>query len=152
MWQIWLIISSVCFIIEMMTVGFFVFWFGIGAILAMVTSFIIPDNIIIQSIVFLVSSTLLVFFTKPFAEKFVFSKKDNISTNAFSIIGKNGLVIQDINNTLGIGQIKISGEIWSAKTLDGSTIEKGTQIEVIQIDGVKAVVEACQIKSELIEK
>jgi membrane protein implicated in regulation of membrane protease activity len=34
MWQIWLIISGICFVIEIATVGFFVFWFGIGALFA----------------------------------------------------------------------------------------------------------------------
>ena len=48
MWHIWLIIAGVCFIIEMMTVGFLVFWFGIGALLTMIVSLIFPDNIIFR--------------------------------------------------------------------------------------------------------
>ena len=59
-WQIWLIISGVCFIAEIATVGFLVFWFAVGALLALITSFI-TDSIIIQSAVFLISSTLLMF-------------------------------------------------------------------------------------------
>ena len=43
--------------------------------------------------------------------------------------------------TLGVGQIKVAGEVWSAKTSDGSILEKGCEIEVKEIDGVKAVVE-----------
>ena len=48
MWQIWLIIAGICLIIEIMTVGFLIFWFAIGALLAMVTS-LFTDNIIIQT-------------------------------------------------------------------------------------------------------
>ena len=33
MWQIWLIIAGICLIIEIMTVGFLIFWFAIGALL-----------------------------------------------------------------------------------------------------------------------
>lgn len=148
MWQIWLIISCLCFIIEMATIGFFVFWFGIGAFLSMIVSLFFPENIILQCIVFFITSIVLLFLTKPLVEKF--TKKDKkIETNAYSIIGKKGIVTQDINSTYAIGQVKISGEVWSAKTLDDSIIEKGTQIKVLQIDGVKAVVEPIKVVSTL---
>ncbi|MBO5413293.1 MAG: NfeD family protein [Clostridia bacterium] len=151
MWIFWLIIAGACFIIEMITIGFFIFWFGIGALLAMISSFIFPDNIFIQALVFTISSVSLLILTKPLVEKF--TKKDKkLETNAYSIIGKKGIVVQDINPTFGVGQIKVSGEVWSAKTNDGAKIEKGSEIEVISIDGVKAVVEPISIKSELINK
>lgn len=150
MWSIWLIVAGVCFIIEMITVGFFVFWFGIGALLTMLVSIFFPDNIILQCTVFVISSTILIFLTKPFVDKF--TKKDKkVVTNAFSIIGKKGIVTQDINETHGVGQIKVAGETWSAKTLDGSIIEKGSQIEVTNIDGVKAVVELASVTSTQIK-
>lgn len=140
MWPVWLIIAGVCFIIEMMTVGFFVFWFGIGALLTMIISLIFPDNLVLQATVFVISSTLLIFCTKPLVKKL--SKSDKkVATNAYSIIGKKGIVVQDINPTHGVGQIKVAGEVWSAKTSDGSMLEKGCEIEVKEIDGVKAVVE-----------
>lgn len=151
MWIFWLILAGACFIIEMITIGFFIFWFGIGALLAMITSFIVPGNIFMQALVFTISSVGLLILTKPLVEKF--TKKDKkLETNAYSIIGKKGIVVQDINPTFGIGQIKVAGEVWSAKTNDGSKIEKGSEIEIINIDGVKAVVEPVSIKSELINK
>jgi len=151
MWHIWLIIAGVCFVIEMMTVGFLVFWFGVGALLTMIVSLIFPDNIILQTSIFVISSTLLIFLTKPLVKKL--SKSDKkVATNAYSVIGKKGIVTQDINETHGVGQIKVAGEIWSAKTTDGSIIEKGTQIEVIKIDGVKAVVEPVSIKADALTK
>lgn len=151
MWHIWLIIAGVCFVIEMLTVGFLIFWFGIGALLAMLVSFIFPGNIVLQTIVFIVSSTLLTFLTKPLTDKLIKSDK-KIQTNAYSIIGKKGIVIQDINEAHSVGQIKVLGEVWSAKTDDGSTIEKGTQIEVIRIDGVKAIVEPTSTIIEVLTK
>ena len=51
MWYIWLIIAGICFVIEMITVGFFVFWFGIGALITMLVSLICPGNLWLQSIV-----------------------------------------------------------------------------------------------------
>ena len=151
MWHIWLIIAGVCFIIEMITVGFLVFWFGVGALLTMIVSLIFPDNLILQATVFVVSSTLLIFLTKPLVDKLQKSDK-KVVTNAYSVIGKKGIVTQDINESHGVGQIKVAGEVWSAKTTDGSTIEKGTQIEVIKIDGVKAVVEPTSVATNIFVK
>ena len=138
MWQFWVILSGVFFIIEMATVGFLVFWFGIGALIAMVFSFF-TSNIAILTTVFVLSSTILLFFTRPFVDKL--TKKDNeVQTNAYSIIGKKGIVTKDIIPIEGKGQVRIGTEIWSAKSADDVKIEKGIEIEVVEIDGVKAVV------------
>ena len=137
MWQIWLIISGLFFILEIVTVGFLVFWFGIGALFAMITSFF-TDSITIQTAVFLITSTALLFLTKPLVKKL--SRKDKVQTNAYSIIGKTGIVTIEINSKKGNGQVKIGSEIWSAKTTNDETIPEGTEIEIVEIDGVKAVV------------
>lgn len=138
MWVFWLIAAGIFFIIEMATIGFLVFWLGIGSLLAMVTSFFL-DSIIVQFVVFLVTSTLLIIFTRPLVNKFIKIPKE-LKTNAYSIIGKKGIVTSKINNVEGSGQIKIDGEVWSAKSIDEEEIEKDTEIEIIEIDGVKAVV------------
>lgn len=137
MWQLWAILAGLFFVIEIATVGFLVFWFGIGALIAMVVSLFI-DNLVIQTIVFILSSTILLFFTRPFVNKF--SSNNKVQTNAFSIIGKKGIVTQTINPISGEGQIKIGTETWSAKSADEVIIEKGMEVEVLEIDGVKAVV------------
>lgn len=138
MWIFWLIAAGVFFIIEMATIGFLVFWLGIGALLAMVTSFL-TDSILIQVIVFVITSILLLIFTRPLVNKFVKVPKE-VKTNAYSIIGKKGIVISAINNIEGSGQIKIDGEVWSAKSANDDDIAKDTEVEIIEIDGVKAVV------------
>lgn len=144
MWSFWLIVAGVFFVIEIATVGFLLFWLGVGALLAMITSFI-TSNIIIQTIVFVVSSCILIPFTKPLADKF--SNKKPVPTNSYSLINKHGIVISDINPIEGIGQVKVNGEIWSAKTDDESTISKGTEIEVLKIDGVKLIVSPLKVNS-----
>ena len=68
MWKLWLILSGIFLIIEIINLGFFMFWFSLGALIAMVVSLFI-DNTIIQVIVFLISSTVLLFVTKPLANK-----------------------------------------------------------------------------------
>lgn len=142
MWQAWLIIAGLFFIGEMITVGFLVFWFGVGALLAMITSFF-TSNIIIQTTVFVISSAILLLVTKPFVKKFVDVKSTN--TNAFSIIGKKALVIKEINSH-SVGQIKINGEVWSAESENNETILEGSEVEIVKINGVKAIVKPVKIE------
>ena len=139
MWQIWLIAAGIFFVAEIITIGFLIFWLGIGALLAMVVSFF-TSNIIIQTAVFVISSTILIFATKPLVNKITKNDK-TVPTNVYSIIGKRGIVIEDINLVEGKGQIKVDGEVWSAICNGNVTIPSGTEITVLEIGGVKALVE-----------
>ena len=91
MWCFWLIAAGVFFVVEIITVGFLVFWLGIGALLAMVAS-IFTDSIAIQTSVFVISSAILIPLTKPLADKFI-NKKQKERENSlnpkkyFQIIG-----------------------------------------------------------------
>ena len=140
MWQYWLIAAGIFFIIEIITTGFLAFWLGIGAIIAMCVSFFI-DNLIVQTVIFIISSVILILATKPLIKKFL---KNNTGaetkTNAFSIIGKKAIVIKNIDKIDGSGQIKVDGEVWSAEGEDDTIIEKGTEVEILKIDGVRAIV------------
>ncbi len=138
MWQIWLIIAGVCIIVEFFTVGFLIFWFSIGALIAMVVSFF-TTNIVIQTSVFIISSTILIFATKPFVKKFS-KEEDTVKTNVYSIIGKTGIVTEEINSVHSKGQIKVSGEIWSAIPNSEIVIPKDSEVEILEISGVKAIV------------
>ena len=146
MWLVWLIASAFFFIAEIITVGFFIFWLGIGALLAMIVSFI-TDSVVIQIATFSISSSVLLFFTKPLAKRL--EKFNSVSTNSISLIDKEGIVLIDINPLEGTGQVKVNGEIWSAKTQDNSLISKDAQIKVLKIDGVKLVVEQVKATSVL---
>ena len=138
MWKFWLILSGIFLIIEIINLGFLVFWFAVGAILAMVVS-LLTDNLIIQGTVFIISSTILIFATKPLVNR-ILPKDSVVKTNALSIEGKTGKVIIDINPTESTGQIKIDGEAWSAKSSDNTYIPKNSEVIVEKIEGVKAVV------------
>lgn len=137
MWYIWLITAGIFFIMEIATVGFLIFWLGIGALFAMVVSFF-TGSMFIQTLVFVVTSTILILLTKPLIEKYV-DKDKKVSTNAYSVIGQKGIVIIPINNLDGTGQVKVNGEIWSAKS-EALNIPENTEVEVLKIDGVKLIV------------
>ena len=130
MWYVWLILAGIFVIAEIATVGFLIFWLGLGSLCAMVTSFF-TDNLIIQTAVFVVTLA-----------KKLGKTDNNLTTNAFSIIGKKAIVVKEINPTLGVGQIKVDGQVWSAKSNGETVISEGTEVSILSIDGVKAVVTA----------
>lgn len=138
MWQFWLILSGIFLIIEIFNVSFLIFWFSLGALVAMAVSFVI-HNIIIQAAIFLVTSTVLLFATRPFVNK-ILPKDSFIKTNSSSIEGKIGKVIVDIEPIEGKGQVKIDSETWSAKSANNTYISKDTEVIVEKIEGVKAIV------------
>lgn len=146
MWSFWLIAAGIFFIIEIATVGFLIFWLGIGALFAMIASFF-TSNIVAQTIVFVTTSAILIPLTKPLADKF--SSKETIPTNTYSLINKHGIVLLDINPIEGTGLVKVNGETWSAKSKNEEIISKDTEIEVLAIDGVKLIVTPVKINSVL---
>lgn len=148
MWQVWLILAGLFVIGEIITVGFLVFWLAIGSLVAMVVSIFAPDQIVLQTAVFVISSTLLIIFTKPLVDKYI--AKKTVPTNFEKLIGKKGKVIVDINSVEGLGQVKVGGEIWSAKTDSEEIIDKGTEVEILKIDGVKLLVKPCATVSQVL--
>lgn len=138
MWQFWLILAGIFLIIEITTTGFLVFWFSVGAVIATLASLVI-DNIVAQSAIFVISSAILLFVTRPFVSKI--TKKDEVvKTNVYSIEGKVAKVVEDIEPIEGKGQIKINGDLWSAKSYNDTAISKDTEVLIEKIDGVKAIV------------
>ena len=144
LWQVWLIIAGVCFVLEIATVGFLVFWFAIAALVTALLSLFIK-SIIAQTAIFVILSAAFIFLTRPLAKKL--NKKDNIVTNANSIIGKEAIVIKEINST-SVGQVKIGGDIWSAIcNYQDVTLPVGSKVSISKIDGVKVVVEPISFDS-----
>ena len=140
MWQVWLVLAVIFLIFEMVIpTDFLMFWVGIGAGIACLTS-LVTDNLTIQIAVFCISSIALFFCTKPFIRQ-ILKKDQEVVTNALSIIGKEGIVTIEINGMEGQGQIMVDHEKWSAKPSAKSVIiPVGSIVKVEAIDGVKAVV------------
>lgn len=145
MWQFWAIVAGIFFIGEIFTAGFLIFWLGVAALITMLLSFI-TSNIIIQTAVFVISSGLFLFLTKPFVDKYITKNKDSIATNAFSLIGKTGIVTKEMNST-SFGQVKVGEEIWTAISENANPIAESSEIEVVKIDGVKLVVKPVTIST-----
>ena len=93
----------------------------------------------LQVLVFLAVSLALMIFTRPIAVKYF--NKDRVRTNVESLIGKQAIVISEIDNLQGIGQATVGGQEWSARSEDDSRkYPVGTVVDVVAINGVKLIV------------
>lgn len=134
----WLFVLIVSVIGELLTLGLTCIWFAGGAIIAMLLA-LLNVNFIIQFIVFGIISAILIIYTRPIAVKYF--NKDRVRTNVESLVGKQGIVIADIDNVQNIGQIMVNGQEWSARSVDESVkIPAGAVVEVKSISGVKLLV------------
>ena len=85
----------------------------------------------------IVSFALCMIWIRPKLESL---RKKNIQrTNADRLIGREGTVIVPLDRTEGKGQVKVDGQIWSAKA--EVNIAEGVKVIVRSIEGVKLVVE-----------
>lgn len=134
----WLILAGILLILEFVTEGFLICWFGVGALAAMVVSFFAAENYLLQIITFFVVSAILVLCTRKFTSKF--EPHTTNTSNVYSILGKEAIVTTEIDNASGKGQIKIDGDIWSAKSESGENISANSKVEILRIEGVKVIV------------
>lgn len=65
-----------------------------------------------------------------------------VKTNAESLVGRQAIVISEIDNLQGIGQVTVGGMEWSARTAEaGVRLDVGSVVNIIAINGVKLIVE-----------
>lgn len=135
----WLILVVVMLIIEIITLGLTTLWFAGGALVAFIAS-LFGAPLIVQIILFIVVSIILLLVTRPLAVKYF--NKDRIRTNAESLIGTRAIVISEIDNLQGIGQVTVGGQEWSAKAKDSQrNFQPGEVVDIVEIQGVKLIVE-----------
>ena len=135
----WLIILVVLGLAEAATVTLVSIWFAFGALAALLVS-LFCTNFWAQLVVFLVVSTLCLALMRPIARrKFTPHLRP---TNLDLLLGKDAVVTEDIDNLAATGQVKVGGQIWTARSETETPIPKGTVVKVLRIEGVKIIVRA----------
>ena len=135
----WAALVIILALIEVFTLGLTTVWFAIAALLMVFISLLLNIPLANQILIFLAISTALLVFTRPLAiKKFKMGKE---KTNVDSLVGKQALVVKAIGE-FDKGEVKVSGQIWSARTEDNSAIAEGTKCQVLRIEGVQLIVQA----------
>ncbi len=144
---IWIILIIVFAVGEIITVGLTSIWFAGGALAALLVS-ALGANEIVQVIVFVAVSLLLLFFTRPWALKYL--KPHLTRTNYEEALEQKVNVTETIDNTKGTGTAVLKGQEWTARAYeDGTVLEAGTIARVKEIRGVTLYV--VPVKEEIEE-
>lgn len=133
---VWTALIIIFAIIEGMTMGLTSIWFAIGALVALLAS-AIKLPFWVQLLVFSLTSILMIIYTRPVAKKVL--KIGENKTNIDSLIGKKGIVLKEIND-YQTGQVKVKGQIWTAKNAASGPLHEGDEVEIIAVEGVKLIV------------
>jgi membrane protein implicated in regulation of membrane protease activity len=137
---VWLGLMVLLIVVEAATMGLTTIWFAIGALFAFLVS-LTHVHPLVQFGVFLVSSIILLYYTRPLAKKYL--KVGSHATNVDSFIGREGIVIKPVEK-YSTGQVKVWGQIWTAVSENGEVIPQDSRIRVKAVEGVKLVVEAIE--------
>lgn len=133
----WLIALAVFLIIEIATLGLTTIWFAGGALVAFFAC-LAGANLSIQFLLFFIISFALLYFTRPYAEKYFNTKREK--TNYESLIGKEARVTIQIDNFNHMGTVDLNGQEWTARSENEQIIKEGTKVWVVSIVGVKLIV------------
>lgn len=143
-WQVWIVLSALLLIAEMFAPGFWLASVAVGCLAAGIAG-LLPIGLIGQILVFTGSSLLSLFGLRPvLVRRFLHSRGTEVRTNVEALVGKSGVVVRRFDPVTRIGRVVVDGEDWRGALLEpgsGPTLEPGTRIVVIQVDGSTLVVE-----------
>jgi len=142
-WWWWMVLAAVFAIGEMITAGFFLFWFAVGALLAGLLAWLGygPQW---QLLIFVVSSGVLFALSRRFAERFTRKQPDGVGANRF--YGRQTVVLTEIDNIKGVGSVRLDREEWRASSADGEVIPAGESVVVDSVDGTRLIVKRAAAK------
>ena len=120
-WLIWVILSAAFIIGEIFTAGFFILWFGVGALAAALVAYL-GLNSGWQWGVFVIVSAILLAISRKFADRFAGKQPPGIGADRN--LGKEGIVLEDIDNMKNTGRIRVEEEEWRAKSESNEVIPK----------------------------
>jgi membrane protein implicated in regulation of membrane protease activity len=137
-WVWWMIAAGVLAVGEMATVSFFLGPIAVAAVLSAIVA-LAGAGLAAQWIVFIIGSLGSLLVLRPIARRHL-RTPPQIRTGTAALVGAPAIVLEQVDGRGG--QVKIGGEIWSARSYDEDRVfEPGTRVEVMQIDGATALVE-----------
>ncbi len=146
--MIWLVLFIVFLAIEFATVGLTTIWLAAGALLAMLFS-VIGLDLVWQVAAFFIASFTLLVFTRPFAVKYINVKHER--TNCDGMQGKIVKITEKVDNLAQTGMAVVNGIEWTVRAReDEDVMEPGMLAKVVEISGVKLIVESYNKEEETV--
>ncbi len=139
--QWWFIAAIVLFIAELLTPGFVVACFGVAALAAVVPA-LLGLGLVWQVLVFAIASILSLVLLRPFIKRIFPDRKKNASTGMDALIGRRAVVSDELQESEGLVEVAIDGDVWRAKHKAEATLRKGQSVLVVGHESIVLWVEA----------
>jgi membrane protein implicated in regulation of membrane protease activity len=136
-WLLWTLIAAGLVIGEVLTPGMFLLGpLALAAAAAAVVGAVAGG--LAALIVFVIGSVLSLALLRPVARRHL--RLPAIArTGTAALVGRKAVVLRRVDQIDGL--IRIGGEDWTARTyVDGQAFEVGAQVQVVEIQGVTALV------------
>jgi membrane protein implicated in regulation of membrane protease activity len=136
-WIVWLILAAVLGVAEVMTTTLA---FGLMAASAVVAAVVgaAGGGLPFQLAAFAVAAGAGLGLVRPIAVRHI-KQPPLLRTGTSALVGRSAIVIEEVTDRAG--QVRIGGELWSARTYDESrVIPAGSTVDVFAIEGATALV------------
>ncbi|WP_189102768.1 NfeD family protein [Streptomyces kronopolitis] len=111
---------------------------AVGAVAGAVTA-AVGGGLVPQFLVFVGVSVALIAVVRPLANRHR-RQSPALASGIDALKGRSATVLERVDGGAG-GRIKLAGEVWSARALDGDQVyEPGRTVDVVAIEGATAVV------------
>jgi membrane protein implicated in regulation of membrane protease activity len=135
MW-IWFAAAGVLLLVEIITADLLFASLAISA-LAATGAAALGADIAVQGLVFGVAAAISLLLLRPIALKHLRKQAPNGATNTDALLGAEAVTLTEV--TEFAGQVKLAGEVWSAKT-EGATVAAERKVLVTAIRGATAII------------
>ncbi len=135
---LWAALILFFMIIEAATVALVSIWFILGGAAAFIAA-LCGASFCWQIILFAAVSAAAFILLRPILVRSFCQKKT--ATNVDSMIGMEGIVVEEIDNLRGTGRVRANGLEWSAKSMASEKIPVEQTVAVKEVQGVTLVVD-----------
>lgn len=134
---VWLSLGVLLMIVEVSTGGFWVGFFGVGALITSLIVWLgVVGNLDLEVALFLSASVLpLLFLRKPFTQWL----NRGAPSTTFGDTGQIATVVKEIPSH-GVGRVDYQGSTWDAESDQGEAVPSHARVRIVRQDGTRLYV------------
>lgn len=134
---VWVALAILAGVVEVFTLDFIFLMLAGGAMVAALAAFL-SGSVTLSVLAFAAATGLLLVGARPPLKRYMAQRVPSVTMHTDSLVGRPAEALTPIADS---GQIKLAGELWSARMEDGhEPAAQGTTVHVARIDGATAVV------------
>lgn len=136
----WLIVAGVLVVLEVVHRAFYATFLALGALVAAVAA-LAGAPFAAQIPLFAVASVAGLLAARPVLMKAMSAGHYRLVSGAAGLVGREAVVTQPVGDLRAPGRIRIQGEEWKALSSDGTPIEPGSVVMILDLQGSTFIVQ-----------